>query len=86
MSWAMNKGNRYYPSLLLGVGTVFIVSGLDSAASTLGVNVCQTLTNIGANRVLEGLNSCQDPVGIGYMAGLILIALVSGGGFFFVSW
>lgn len=82
----MYNRNRQSHGLIIGVSTIFLVSGLDSAASNLGINVCQILANIGAHRVIEGLNSCQDPVGIGYMAGLALIALISGGGFFFVSW
>lgn len=80
----MNK--RFSQIVFPGVSTIFLVSGLDSAASNIGKAVCQLLIDVGANRLVEGLNSCQDPTNIGYMTGFIAIALLSGGGFFIISW
>ena len=65
-------------------GAILATFKLDDFAKDSGQFVCDFLDNIGAHYIISQLNHCISPTSVGYGAWFLVIAILFGGGFFFI--
>ena len=81
---SMRSSLKNYKYAALHGGAILATFKLDDFAKDSGQFVCDFLDNIGAQYIISQLNHCISPTSVGYGTWFLVIAVLFGGGFFFI--